>query len=102
MEEELLWKLKQRKNDKLIWKPIKNCTYNLYITDKPKSILRVTMLGFRFYTNGYRHAGSYTYIKHSFHIEIGIFFCVINFWVQWGLYQDRQKIKEMEVMTPPT
>lgn len=59
------------------WKPIKNATYNLYITDDMFS----KMLGIKYYridSYGHNHYKGFT-------LEIGLWLWNINFWIIYNI-----------------
>lgn len=60
------------------WRPIKNGTYNIYITSFAKQF------GIRFWgQRGSGHIGGIEYI--GFTIEIG-FWWTLNFWINWNIH----------------
>ncbi len=92
MESELLNKLELGRGGKLKWKPIKNCTYNLYLTDQIWDFKLVYSFGLRFWLNSYSGI-PHTYIRKGFTIEVGLIFFTINFWLNWDIYQERHKLE---------
>lgn len=65
---------------RLKWKPIKNRTYNLYISPSWSS-WSTKMLGIRFYDSSAHNGWGRSW--DGFAIEIGLIFFVINFWIHY-------------------
>lgn len=88
---------------KLKWKPIKNGTYNLYLTDtawkrKGFRYWKLKSLGVRFFEHG-MHNG-WGRAADGFHIEIGLFFCVINFWILYNIVCMREGASDVSERKP--
>jgi len=67
---------------KLKWRPIKNGTYNLYITDTHHS-WRTKLIGVRFSDASAHNGWGRSWDGIGF--EFGFYFLILNFWIRWNI-----------------
>lgn len=88
MDENLVWKELEPIKEveagwwKLKWKPVKNGTYNIFISNHTK------MFGIRFWSDSVHNGWGRSY--DGFSVEIG-FWWTLNFWVSYNFIKQKAR-----------